>query len=69
MERNLGILDKTIRIMLAVLVAALYYSEMIPQSMALIVFLPAAILLLTGFAGFCPFYTAFGMSSCKRRRK
>lgn len=69
MEKNLGNLDKTIRIMAAISVAALFFSEIIPESMALIVFLPIGILLVTGFAGFCPIYTAFGLSSCKKSHK
>lgn len=68
MEKNLGNLDKTIRIMAAISVAALYFSETIPDTMALIVALPILILLVTGFAGFCPLYTAFGLSSCKKPR-
>lgn len=69
MAKNLGNLDKTIRIMVAISVAALFYSEVIPDTMALIVFLPIGILLVTGFSGFCPLYTAFGLSSCKKPRK
>ncbi len=68
MEKNLGNLDKTIRIMAAISFAALYYSEVIPDTMALIVAVPIGILLVTGFAGFCPIYTAFGLSSCKKQK-
>lgn len=66
MEKNLGNLDKTIRIIAAISVAAFYYSGAIPETMALIVALPIGILLVTGFAGFCPLYVAFGLSSCKK---
>lgn len=66
MEKNLGIPDQVIRITLAVVFTALLFSEVIPQSMALIILVPAGILLLTGCFSYCPLYTAFGIKTGKR---
>lgn len=65
MEKNIGPVDKAIRILSAAMVGLLILSEVIPDSMNLIVALPASIFLVTGFASFCPLYVAFGLSSRK----
>lgn len=63
MECNVGIFDKIIRISLALVIAVLLFKGIIPESLALIVLVPAVISLLTGLFGFCPLYTAFGIRS------
>ncbi|SDL17757.1 Protein of unknown function [Salinimicrobium catena] len=63
MERNIGIPDKIIRISLALVITGLLFKGIIPESLALIVLVPAGIFLLTGLFEYCPLYTAFGIRS------
>lgn len=69
MEKNLGLMDKTLRIMTAAIVVILTLSETIPDSLNVILLLPAGILLLTGTAGFCPLYLPFGLNSRRPKEK
>lgn len=61
MKKNMGTTDRTIRMILGVLVGAagIYFNSW----WGLIGLIP----LLTAFIGWCPAYVPFGLSSCKKR--
>ncbi|RLD38954.1 MAG: DUF2892 domain-containing protein [Bacteroidetes bacterium] len=60
MKKNVGTIDKVIRIILAVIIGALgYYYQ---SWWGLIAIVP----LLTGFIGYCPAWSIFGLSTCKK---
>lgn len=65
MKKNVGSLDKGIRILLALAVVLLNYFEIINGTIALILLIIAMILIVTSFANFCPLYALLGKSSCK----
>ena len=66
MKKNIGSLDKGIRILLALGVVLLNYFEIIDGTLAIILLVLAMILVVTSFANFCPLYALLGKSSCKR---
>lgn len=66
MKANMGSVDKVIRIILALLVGFLYYSDIISGNIALILGVFAGVFLLTSFISFCPLYVIFGISTCKK---
>ena len=68
MKRNVGTLDRVIRLLLAVAVAALYFTGQISGALAIVLGVAAAILLLTSFAASCPLYSLLGMSTCPAQR-
>jgi hypothetical protein len=60
MKKNVGSIDKVIRIILAVIIGALgYYYQTWWGLLALVP-------LLTGFIGYCPAWSIFGVSTCKK---
>ena len=61
----MGGADRTIRILLALGVGALYYFDVITGAMAYVLLTLAGIFVLTSFVGFCPLYTLFGIKTCK----
>lgn len=65
MKKNMGSLDKGVRIVLAIIVAALYYFNVISGTLAYVLMAVAIILLITSFINFCPLYRIFGINSCK----
>lgn len=65
MKKNMGGADRTIRIILALVVGALYYFNMITGTLAYVLLALAAIFVLTSFVSFCPLYTLFGINTCK----
>lgn len=68
MKKNMGNLDKGVRIALAVAVALLYYFNVIEGTLAYVLMAFAIIFLLTSFVSFCPLYTIFGMNTCKVKK-
>ncbi|MFX0556606.1 YgaP family membrane protein [Maribacter sp. CXY002] len=65
MKKNMGGLDRTIRIIAALIIAALFYFKVIDGTLAYVLLAISAIFLLTSFISFCPLYTLFGISTCK----
>lgn len=69
MKKNLGTSDRIVRILLAVLIAVLYFTNVISGTLAVILGVFAVIFVATSFISFCPLYSIFGISTCKRKQK
>ncbi|GAA4944276.1 hypothetical protein GCM10023314_16600 [Algibacter agarivorans] len=68
MKKNMGTLDKGIRLVIAIAIALLYYFNIISGTLAYILMAVAIIFLLTSFINFCPLYTLFGINTCKVKK-
>jgi hypothetical protein len=68
MKKNMGTVDRVIRILLAVVVAILYFTNQISGTLAIILGLFAVIFVLTSFIGFCPLYVPFKLSTRKAEK-
>jgi hypothetical protein len=66
MKKNVGTIDKVIRIIIAVVVAALYISHVISGSLAIILLIVAGILVATSLVSICPIWLALGVSTRKK---
>lgn len=64
MTTNMGSTDKIIRILIAVVIAALYFTNTITGTLGIVLMVLAVIFLLTSLVGFCPIYKIFGISTC-----
>lgn len=69
MKKNMGAADKLVRVLIAVVIAALYYFGKIEGTLAIVLLAFALIFLLTSLVSFCPLYTIFGMNTCKKEGK
>ena len=69
MKKNMGTADRVIRTMAAVVIALLYYLDVIPGVLGIVLLVLAGILLLTSFVSFCPIYAPFGWSTCASANK
>jgi hypothetical protein len=67
MKKNMGVIDKTIRIIFAVLIAILFYVKVITGTFGIVLLVFAGIFVLTSFISFCPLYTIFGYSTCAKK--
>ena len=65
MKANIGTIDKSVRILLAVIVVVLYFTHTISGTLAIILFIVAAVLLITAFINFCPIWHFLGISTKK----
>ena len=63
MKANMGNTDKIIRILAAVLIAVLYFTNLISGTLATILLVIAGVFILTSFMSFCPLYLPFGIST------
>lgn len=66
MKKNMGNADKTIRILVALVIIALYYTKQISGVTAIIGLILSGIFILTSFMSFCPLYLPFGISTRKK---
>jgi len=66
MKKNMGTLDRIIRMALVVLVAVLYFTNVISGTLAIILGVVALVFLITSLVGVCPLYMPFGISTRKQ---
>ena len=63
MKKNMGSVDRIIRTALAIIVAVLYFTNIISGTLALVLGAFAIIFLITSFVSFCPLYSLFNFST------
>ena len=68
MVKNMGSTDKIIRILIAIVIAVLYYTNVISGTLAIVLGVVALVFALTSFISFCPLYTLLGISTCKVKK-
>jgi len=66
MKANMGTADKVIRILVAVVIAALYFMGAITGTLAIVLMVLAVVFVATSFLSFCPLYLPFGISTKKK---
>ena len=62
----MGLADKAIRILVAVVIAVLYFTHQISGTTATILGVLAVVFMLTSLMGTCPLYLPFGISTKKK---
>jgi len=67
MKTNMGSADKAIRILLAVAIGLLYFTNVISGTVAIILLIFAAVFILTSLIGFCPLYLPFGLTTLRKK--
>jgi small-conductance mechanosensitive channel len=63
MKKNMGMIDRVIRVALAIVVAVLYFTGAINGVAAIILGILALVFLATSAVGFCPLYAPFDFST------
>jgi hypothetical protein len=69
MKKNMGTADKAVRISAAILIVALYFTNIISGLWAIVLLAVAGIFIATSFMSFCPLYYPFGISTHKKSQK
>jgi hypothetical protein len=65
LKQNMGTVDQTMRILIALAIGVLYYMGVISGPVAIILGIVAVIFIVTGLFKFCPLYLPFGLSTRK----
>ena len=68
MKKNMGTADKAIRILIAVVIAALYFTNVISGILAIVLGILAVVFILTSFISFCPLYLPLNINTCKKKK-
>ncbi|MBX2961054.1 MAG: DUF2892 domain-containing protein [Cyclobacteriaceae bacterium] len=66
MKKNMGNADRSIRIVLAIVFAALYFSGTVTGTLGLVLVILGGVFVLTSVVGFCPLYTLVGLNTCPK---
>ena len=59
MQKNMGLVDRGIRVLLGLVVVVLYVNQLISGIAAIILGIFALIFFVTSLVGFCPLYVPF----------
>lgn len=63
MKRNMSNIDRIIRVVVAALFAYLYFSEIVPGTLGIVLVVLGAVFLLTSVIAFCPLYPLFKINT------
>jgi len=67
MKSNMGIADRVIRLIAAVVLVVLYFTNVITGTWGIIILVVAGLFVLTSFCKLCPVYLPFGIKTCKNK--
>ncbi len=68
MKKNMGIFDRSVRAVIAIIIAVLYYTGVISGTLGLVLLIIACVFLLTSYLSFCPLYVPLGLNTiCKKK--
>lgn len=65
LKKNMGTIDRTVRIIIALLIFGIYFTGSIGGTLGAILLVFAVIFILTSLLSSCPLYTAIGLSTKK----
>jgi hypothetical protein len=67
MKKNVGSVDRVVRIVLAALFAVLYFTKTVEGTAGMVLLVLGGIFLATSLISFCPLYAIFGMNTCAKK--
>ena len=68
MKRNMGVLDRTIRVLIAAAVVAIVFSNAISVTWAIVLMILAGVLVVTSLVSFCPLYAVLGCNTSAAKK-
>jgi hypothetical protein len=67
MKKNMGSIDRAVRLIVAVLIVILYFTQTITGTLGMVLLIVAGVFALTSFISFCPLYAPLKISTCKSK--
>ena len=67
MKKNMGTIDKAIRILVAVAIAVLFFLKVITGTLGIVLVVLAVVFVLTSLISFCPLYLPFGINTDQKK--
>jgi len=69
MKKNMGSIDRILRVIVAITFAILYFTGVVTGTWGIVMLAVAIVFLLTSLAGVCLLYLPFGIRTCKLKDK
>ncbi|MDA3853999.1 MAG: DUF2892 domain-containing protein [Bacteroidales bacterium] len=69
MKKNIGSVDKIVRLVIAAIISILYLTGIISGTLGAVLLIVAAVLLLTSALNFCGLYALFGANTCPAKKE
>ncbi|MCX6287629.1 MAG: DUF2892 domain-containing protein [Bacteroidetes bacterium] len=66
MKKNMGTIDIVIRVLIAILIAVLFFTKVITGALGIVLLVFAGIFILTSLIQFCPLYIPFKINTRKK---
>jgi hypothetical protein len=67
MKKNMGVFDRSVRVIVALVIVVLIVVKTLTGILALILGILAAVFVLTAAIGFCPLYILLKLSTLKKK--
>ena len=68
MKPNMGGTDRIIRLVVAAIIAVLYFTGTLTGTIGIVALVVAAVFVLTSLVSFCPLYTLIGLNTCSVKK-
>jgi hypothetical protein len=68
MKKNMGAIDRVLRLLIAVGFVVLYLTDVVTGTWGIVMLIVALIFVVTSFISFCPLYLPFGISTCRKSK-
>ncbi len=62
----MGNIDKIVRILIALVIAVLFFTNIISGTLGIILLVLASVFVLTSLMSFCPLYSLVGINTCPK---
>lgn len=69
MKKNIGNPDRIVRLMIAALIAVLYFTNTISGTVGIVLLVVAAVFIITSLVSFCPLYALLGFNTCSVKKE
>ncbi len=69
MKKNMGGVDKLVRIIVALIFVLLYFKGIVTGVLGIVLLVLAAVFVLTSLISFCPLYLPFSINTTKKEKK
>lgn len=69
MTKNVGAVDRAVRLVIGIALLALAFLHVVTGTMAIVAYIVGAVALVTGLVRFCPVWSIFGVNTCQTARK
>jgi hypothetical protein len=67
MKKNMGSADRIIRVIIAAIFIALYFTGKITGTLGIVLIILSLVFVLTSLISFCPLYLPFGLSTLRKK--